>query len=100
MKTVAPLFADRDGGYTRIVKTGRHRLGDGTDLVILQLVGREEGPELGGGVSRRRRQADRRTSFAAQLRKGGPTTAEAAVKEEPPAEEAPADEAAEEKSED
>ena len=67
MRTIAPLFEDRDGGYTRIIKTGRHRLGDGADLVILQLVGREEGPEIGGGVSRRRQQADRRTAFAAKL---------------------------------
>lgn len=71
MTKVAPLFNDRDGGYTRIIKLGRHRLGDGTDLVLLQLVGREEGPELSGGVSGRRRQADRRTAFAAQLRKSG-----------------------------
>lgn len=70
MKNVAPLFADRDGGYTRIVKTGQRRLGDGTDLVMLQLVGREEGPELGSGSSVRRTRADKRTAFAAKLRKG------------------------------
>ena len=70
MTQVATMFADRDGGYTRIVKLGEHRLGDGTDLVLLQLVGREEGPEIGGGYSRRREQADKRTAFAARLRKG------------------------------
>ena len=68
---VAPLFADRDGGYTRIVKLSKHRLGDGADLVLLQLVGREEGPQIGGGRSRRREQADRRTAYYAKLRKGG-----------------------------
>ncbi|MHC5113507.1 MAG: 50S ribosomal protein L17 [Planctomycetota bacterium] len=83
MSVIAPMFADRDGGYTRIVKTGRHRLGDGADLVILQLVGQEEGPEIGGGTSRRREQADNRTAFAAKLRKG----------DEPAQEEAPAAEA-------
>ncbi len=71
MTQVAPLFADRDGGYTRIIKLGEHRLGDGADLVMLQLVGREEGPEIGGGYSRRREQADNRTAFAAKLRKAG-----------------------------
>jgi large subunit ribosomal protein L17 len=86
MATIAPMFADRDGGYTRIVRTGRHRLGDGADIVLLQLVGREEGPELGGGVSRRREQADRRTAFAAQVRKGETTED---VKAEPAEEEAP-----------
>ena len=70
MTTVAPLYADRAGGYTRIIRTGRRRLGDATDLVILQLVGREEGPQIGGGLSGRRRQADRRSAFAAKLRKG------------------------------
>lgn len=77
MTNVAPLFEDRDGGYTRIVKLGEHRLGDGTDLVLLQLVGREEGPEIGGGYSRRREQADKRTVFAAKLRKAGGGEAEA-----------------------
>lgn len=66
---VAPMFADRDGGYTRIVKLGKHRLGDGADLVLLQLVGKEEGPEVGGGGSRRRAQADKRAAFASKLRK-------------------------------
>ena len=68
---VAPLFADRDGGYTRIVKLSKHRLGDGADLVLLQLVGREEGPQIGGGTSRRREKADRRTAYYAKLRKTG-----------------------------
>ncbi len=69
MTRIAPLFSDRDGGYTRIIKLGKHRLGDGTDLVLLQLVGAEEGPQVGGGTSGRRRQADRRTAYAAKLRK-------------------------------
>jgi large subunit ribosomal protein L17 len=64
---VAPKFADRDGGYTRIIKIGKHRLGDGTDLVILQLVGEEEGPQIGGGDSRRRTQKQRRRDFAAKV---------------------------------
>jgi len=83
MTNIAPLFEDRDGGYTRIIKTGRHRLGDAAEIVILQLVGQEEGPELGGGTSRRREQADRRTAFAAKLRKGGGKGAAAPVDEAP-----------------
>lgn len=78
MTKIAPMFADRDGGYTRIVKTGRHRLGDASDIVVLQLVGKEEGPELGGGVSRRRAKADNRTTFASSRQKGAASTGAAA----------------------
>ena len=67
---VAPRFRDRPGGYTRIVKLGRHRIGDASELVVIQFVGAEEGPEIGGNPSTRRRKADRRTAFAAKLRKG------------------------------
>ncbi len=81
LRTVAPLFDDRNGGYTRIVKTGKHRLGDGGDIVVLQLVGQEDGPEIGGGTSRRRQQADRRAAFAASLRKAGSQTPVADVEE-------------------
>ena len=34
---VAPRFANRNGGYTRVVKIGP-RLGDAADMVILELV--------------------------------------------------------------
>src|SRR5688572_29819105 len=57
---VAPRFRDRPGGYTRIVKLGRHRVGDGTELCVIQFVGAEEGPEIGGRPSTRRRTADKR----------------------------------------
>lgn len=37
---IGPRNANRPGGYTRIIKTGR-RLGDGADLAIIELI---EGP--------------------------------------------------------
>jgi large subunit ribosomal protein L17 len=37
---IAPRFADRPGGYTRIVHTG-WRLGDGARLAVLELLGSE-----------------------------------------------------------
>ena len=37
---LAPRFADRTGGYTRIVRAG-WRIGDGADLAILELIGSE-----------------------------------------------------------
>jgi large subunit ribosomal protein L17 len=66
---VAPRFRDRAGGYTRIVKLGRHRIGDGTELCVIQFVGAEEGPEIGGQPSTRRRTADKRTAFAKKVKK-------------------------------
>jgi large subunit ribosomal protein L17 len=74
-KNVAPLFKDRPGGYTRIVKLDKHRLGDASDLVLLQLVGKEDGPQVSGRKSTRRSIADRRTAFAAKVRKAAETKA-------------------------
>lgn len=85
-EAVAPRFADRPGGYTRIIRLGKRRVGDAAELCVLQFVGEEEGPEIGGRPSGRRRQADRRTAFAAKVRKarngsesGEPTAAESAL---------------------
>jgi large subunit ribosomal protein L17 len=66
---VAPRFRDRAGGYTRIVKLGKHRIGDASQLCVIQFVGAEDGPEIGGNPSTRRRIADKRTACAAKLRK-------------------------------
>ena len=68
---VAPRFANRAGGYTRIVKLGKHRIGDGSELVLLQFVGNEDGAEVSGRPSTRRRTADKRTAFYAKLKKEG-----------------------------
>lgn len=37
---IAPKFADRKGGYSRIIKLG-NRKGDGADLAIIELLGSE-----------------------------------------------------------
>ena len=80
-KDIGPRYADRPGGYTRIVKLGRHRIGDAADLVVLQLVGTEEpgAPTLKGRYSRRRQQQDNRTAFAAKLRKAKKEAPEASA---------------------
>ena len=39
-RDIAPRFADRAGGYTRIVQAG-FRVGDGAKVAILELIGSE-----------------------------------------------------------
>lgn len=38
-ETIAPRFADRPGGYTRVLKLSKPRLGDAGQRAILELVG-------------------------------------------------------------
>jgi large subunit ribosomal protein L17 len=38
--SIAPKFADRQGGYSRIIKLG-NRKGDGADVAIIELLGSE-----------------------------------------------------------
>jgi large subunit ribosomal protein L17 len=44
-KDIAPRFAQRPGGYTRILKMGR-RFGDASEMVILELIERKERERL------------------------------------------------------
>lgn len=89
---VAPRYADRPGGYTRIVRLGKKRIGDKAELCVLQLVGDEDGPEIGGHLSTRRRIADGRTAFAKQALK---PAASSKKKDEAPAQIAESEVAAE-----
>lgn len=77
-REVGPRYVDRPGGYTRIIRLAKHRIGDGGDLVVLQLVGNEQGPRHGRRQSRRRQIADHRTAYAAKLRKGAAPAAKPA----------------------
>lgn len=39
---IGPRYLDRPGGYTRIIRLSKRRLGDNGKVVLLQLVGKEE----------------------------------------------------------
>ena len=39
---IGPRYLDRPGGYTRIIRLSKKRLGDNGQLVLLQLVGQEK----------------------------------------------------------
>ncbi len=43
-ETIAPRYADRPGGYTRLLRIG-HRRGDAADLAEVELVGSEYDPK-------------------------------------------------------
>ena len=70
---VAPKFADRQGGYTRIIKLSDYRIGDGGSLVLLQLLTEESRPTGGARRSQglRRKRNERRHQFAGKALKGG-----------------------------
>jgi len=101
---IAPRYADRRGGYLRIVKLQDYRIGDAGSLVLLQLL--PDGSSAPHGTIRRsaglrRKRNERRHQFAAQaLRKdkGAKKEADAAPVESAPAESAPT-ESAEHKTE-
>lgn len=78
---IAPKFADRRGGYTRIIKLADFRIGDGGDLVLLQLLTDEDAASAPKGTVRRsaglrRKKNEKRHQFATKaLKKGGEAAA-------------------------
>jgi large subunit ribosomal protein L17 len=61
--TVAPRFGDRNGGYSRIVRTG-FRQGDGGEKAFIELLGNEKFLE-----KKRKKSAEARTKRAEETRK-------------------------------
>lgn len=47
MSEIAPRYADRPGGYTRIIRLADRRIGDGGEQVLLQLVEQGAAAEAG-----------------------------------------------------
>ena len=85
---VAPKFADRTGGYTRIIKTSSYRIGDGGTWVYLQLLTEESRPT---GTARRsaglrRKRNERRHQFAGRVLKERATGKTGKAEAEAPAE--------------
>jgi large subunit ribosomal protein L17 len=67
---IAPRYAGRPGGYTRIIRMGETRIGDSGEKVMLQLIS-EDGEQEGEGGSarrrsRRRKRAQKRYAMAGQ----------------------------------
>ncbi|MDP9175681.1 MAG: 50S ribosomal protein L17 [Planctomycetota bacterium] len=89
---IAPQFADRQGGYTRIIKLSDYRIGDAASLVLLQLLTEKAAPR--GTIRRsaglRRKRNERRHQFASRILKKARGEAESAGASEPKTETAAA----------
>jgi large subunit ribosomal protein L17 len=70
---IGPRFEDRTGGYTRIVRTWKHRIGDAAPKVCLMFLesDEEESAELAKTGSRRRRRAAGRLRAAGMSQEQG-----------------------------
>jgi large subunit ribosomal protein L17 len=88
--TLGPRFGDREGGYTRIVRTGWNK-GDGADKAFIELLGSEKVLD-----EKRQKRAEVRAKKAEETRKA---MEEAEAQQKAEAEAAGAGEAKEEKSE-
>ncbi len=60
-RTVAPKISSRNGGYTRIIKTG-FRLGDGADTALIELVDFNELYNTGDSAKKTTRRSRRSTT--------------------------------------
>ena len=104
-REVAPKVADRQGGYTRIIRTGK-RLGDNAEMCLIELVDFNEiyGTETKKKTTRRSRRgkggAAKTAATEAKAEEVVEETVEEQKEETPKAEEAPAADAEETKAED
>ncbi len=57
VKEIAPQFANRQGGYTRVLKLGNRRLGDGAQLAAVELL--TEKPKIEKKKSKKEKKEER-----------------------------------------
>jgi len=78
---IAPMFAERKGGYTRILKTG-NRLGDAAEMVILELVEKTSKPNKKADKKAEKKAEKAAPKKAAPSTKAKPEDAEKSAKED------------------
>ena len=71
IETIGPRYADRPGGYTRLIRLAKTRVGDAASVAMVQLVGDETAPMslTKPARSARSRRADRRYAAAIKAAK-------------------------------
>ncbi len=76
---VGPKFASRNGGYTRIIKTAKHRVGDGGMIVVLEFVSETIAPKgtVRKSAGLRRKRGLRRAEYAKKVLKAAGEKTEA-----------------------
>lgn len=87
---IGPRYLDRKGGYTRIIKLAVNRLGDNGQVVLLQLVGDEEGQDK--SEKKKNRRAKRAKAYTESAEKIKSEKVKAKKKEESAAKEESAEE--------
>ncbi len=96
VETIAPTYESRPGGYTRIIRLFKHRIGDSTQLAIIQLVGGEEAPTSlakPNPTARRRRINSRYAAAIKATKSWGKSAPAKAAPTSAPASDAPGDDA-------
>jgi large subunit ribosomal protein L17 len=76
---LGPRYLDRPGGYSRIVRLSLRRLGDNGELVLLQLLSKDEPVKKERKTASKKRA--RRKAKAAQVQAAQPVQAEAKAEE-------------------
>jgi len=77
-REVSPKVADRPGGYTRIIRTGR-RLGDNAEMCMIELVDFNEMYSAADKAKKKRSRRGRKTSSGAAATTAATATAAATV---------------------
>ena len=91
---IAPLYTERSGGYTRIIRTGPRR-GDAAEMCILELIMEEKAAPKAKAAAKPRATRRRKPAAEAAPVEEAPAVEEAVAVEDAPVEEAPAEAEAE-----
>jgi large subunit ribosomal protein L17 len=79
---IGPRYADRPGGYTRILRLGGYRKGDSAEVAILELVDGHARPRVSD--SKKRKRARRILKLEEKAEAAAATRPDAAETEQPP----------------